>query len=687
MSTEISSTKTISLFISYCHEDESYVEDFLKYAQPLINSGVLEIWYDRKNHPGSTFQKIIDKKLVDADIVFLFITASFLSSKACDEEMEVALKRGGERKCVVVPVIVKKCGWLDIERLKGLLALPIDGQPINDFDKTEHAYTEIYNGLKETMNSLSRIKYAQKSMDYLKLLNDAGLLTKSHPNKEKLKLDDIFTFPDLYKFSKTLDEKDSIKGEDLIDNFLDEKKMIISGESQSGKSSLVKEIVKMLERKISIIVYVKIDEQNRNGLISNNVKKAIQDQYVNVSYGEVGTDHIIPIIDDFQKINNKERAIRELHKYPYHILVVDEVFSINIQDELITSEYVHYRIKEFSPSLRHCLIEKWNKLGSTESRYCADDYESLDHYTELIDSSLGKIIGEGIVPSYPFFILSILSTSESIMRPLDQEITSQGYCYQSLIYISLRRQGVRNDEIDTYLNFLTEFARYIFFNETNDIPKDDFKKFVEDYHKKFNLSIPMYKIINNLEEARVVSRDSFNNYRFTYVYIYYFFAAKYLAENIDSNIDRINSLISNLHKNENAYIVIFISHHSKNQHILDEIVFNAISLFEDKSSATLSKSEIDFFDAHIEKIIEAALPPVDQNPEEARKKSLSVKDSIEEEKDQEDDMDEEDNELELELRRAIKTVEVMGRIIKNRSGSLEKEKLEMIFESGMNVLC
>jgi len=41
--------------------------------------------------------------------------------------------------------------------------------------------------------------------------------------------------------------------------------------------------------------------------------------------------------------------------------------------------------------------------------------------------------------------------------------------------------------------------------------------------------------------------------------------------------------------------------------------------------------------------------------------------------------------LEIELRRAIRTVEVMGCIIKNRAGSLEKTKLERIFVEGMNV--
>jgi hypothetical protein len=46
---------------------------------------------------------------------------------------------------------------------------------------------------------------------------------------------------------------------------------------------------------------------------------------------------------------------------------------------------------------------------------------------------------------------------------------------------------------------------------------------------------------------------------------------------------------------------------------------------------------------------------------------------------------ENDDDLAMELRRSIKTVEVMGCIVKNRAGSLEKSKLELIFEEAMKV--
>ena len=64
-----------------------------------------------------------------------------------------------------------------------------------------------------------------------------------------------------------------------------------------------------------------------------------------------------------------------------------------------------------------------------------------------------------------------------------------------------------------------------------------------------------------------------------------------------------------------------------------------------------------------------------------RKEKLNIQDDLEQ---SQEDIDEEDS-IAKELRRAIKTVEVMGCIIKNRAGSLEKARLEDIFVEAMNV--
>ena len=105
--------------------------------------------------------------------------------------------------------------------------------------------------------------------------------------------------------------------------------------------------------------------------------------------------------------------------------------------------------------------------------------QHIDSNTELVNAALGKIIGDGIMPAFPFFILSVISTYETFAKPLDQEITSQGYCYQALIYMYLRKQGVKNDEIEIYINFLTEFSFYFFTEKKNELSIDEFNSFMK----------------------------------------------------------------------------------------------------------------------------------------------------------------------------------------------------------------
>lgn len=38
----------LKIFISYCHEDESYKDELLKYIKPIIdNQSNIELWHDR----------------------------------------------------------------------------------------------------------------------------------------------------------------------------------------------------------------------------------------------------------------------------------------------------------------------------------------------------------------------------------------------------------------------------------------------------------------------------------------------------------------------------------------------------------------------------------------------------------------------------------------------------------------
>ena len=300
------------------------------------------------------------------------------------------------------------------------------------------------------------------------------------------------------------------------------------------------------------------------------------------------------------------------------------------------------------------------------------------------------------MPAFPFFILTILSTYDAVERPLNQEITSQGYCYQALIYLFLRKEGVGNNEFDIYINFLTELAYHIYDSKKSDLSTDEFETFMASYRKNFNFPLDLKLVQKKLANVNLVRFDSFNNYGFCYPYLYYFFVAKYLSDHIERKKvkEEIDRIIMNLHKDENSYIAVFISHHTKGNYLLDEVLLNAQILFEDYAPSTLDAKEMEFFDRNEELIVKAVLPAFSNSTDGERKKMLEEKNKSERNAEydgsnrlSENNSTNKENELDLlaNLRRSVKTVEVMGMMIKNRSGSLEKNKLEEIFREAMKV--
>ena len=115
----------LKLFISYCHKDEGKVKNFITYMSPLTSGDnkLLEIWYDRNIKAGDDFWDEIDSHLADRDIVCLFLSKDYIASGACMHEMEKALEMHQTLGVLVIPVILSKCRWLEINpNLKKLLA-------------------------------------------------------------------------------------------------------------------------------------------------------------------------------------------------------------------------------------------------------------------------------------------------------------------------------------------------------------------------------------------------------------------------------------------------------------------------------------------------------------------------------------------------------------------------------------
>jgi len=193
--------KKLKLFISYSHQDNlpnnPYIEQFKNHIAPLKNNGLIEEWYDRKILPSDDYQKEIDYNLEDTDIICLFISTNFLSSKSCMDEKKNAFELRKKNGVPVIPIILSPCGWKDDQDISKTLALPTDGMPVSDFQTKDAAWQDVYNELKKIIEKQRNIKQLEIKEEFKNFLHDTEMLTKAHPQKESVLLDDIFVCTEL----------------------------------------------------------------------------------------------------------------------------------------------------------------------------------------------------------------------------------------------------------------------------------------------------------------------------------------------------------------------------------------------------------------------------------------------------------------------------------------------------------
>ena len=232
--------KKPQLFISYCHLDEGKIEGFIKHLSPLKRRDLISEWYDRKIMPGRDFDKVINKEMRNSDIICLFISANFLDSSSCMNEKKKAMELKREKGISIITIILSECGWEDDIDLKPLLALPTDGKEISKYKNQNAAWQNVYEGIKPIIEMEYAIKQLEITKPFKDFLQDTELLTRAHTQKENVLFDDIFIFPELKKYDDLLDYETTENSKTVIKNLCKYSKILIAGESQSGKTTLCK---------------------------------------------------------------------------------------------------------------------------------------------------------------------------------------------------------------------------------------------------------------------------------------------------------------------------------------------------------------------------------------------------------------------------------------------------------------
>jgi hypothetical protein len=160
------------VFISYSKYDGedfrsrdggvNYLDEFKALLSPLTKHNMsISAWEDTLLIAGEDWDDIIKSELNSADIIFLLVSNDFLyTNYIANTELKIAFERERRNECIVVPIIIRDCGWESIDWLSKTNALPRKGHTIsswkrdNKFASKDAAWKEVYDEIEKLIYKL-----------------------------------------------------------------------------------------------------------------------------------------------------------------------------------------------------------------------------------------------------------------------------------------------------------------------------------------------------------------------------------------------------------------------------------------------------------------------------------------------------------------------------------------------------
>ncbi|OHB66406.1 MAG: hypothetical protein A2Y77_04490 [Planctomycetes bacterium RBG_13_62_9] len=131
--------KSIKVFVSYSHKDETWKDRLVAQLRPFVYQGDIVVWDDRRIDTGADWYNAIKKQMDKADIAICLISKYYLGSDFINKEEIPDLKRRRqERGMLVMPLLLSPCTWKAVRWLTGIQMFPCDGLSLDEIRPKVH---------------------------------------------------------------------------------------------------------------------------------------------------------------------------------------------------------------------------------------------------------------------------------------------------------------------------------------------------------------------------------------------------------------------------------------------------------------------------------------------------------------------------------------------------------------------
>ncbi|WP_374033584.1 metallophosphoesterase [Bdellovibrio bacteriovorus] len=543
------------------------------------------------------------------------------------------------------------------------------------FKKLEPIAFDLYQGNRSN-------KFGETlAPNFYKKLKDPGMLI-SHNRKKNLELRDFYVFPKLEmnvqdEEGKTHYKILSSEGA-FLEHFHSKKRLHISGEDKSGKSSFTKILYETLFSNdyLPLMIDGAAISNYSTPYLNNLIDRLCNEQYRTMNgdkYNQQDSNIKVLIIDDYDKIKlppeKHSLFLKDIHnRFDRIILASDFNVSYNPvkdnKEDSIISYFEPFEIAPLTYSQTEALIEKWLQLGTDFNE------QTMQLSPKQINNYIRTVISEYGVPNYPLFVVTYLRHIENERDfKADANLTSNEKLLSSLIDLTLATDSGYNIGQTTKKNYLTELSYEIYSSKKDSLSKDEFFEFHQRYCKIRDEDLKHQDIWDSLISTKILASNE-GVFGFKYSYLQSYFLANYLRFNMTKpNFHSImNSILEDIYLTKNSNTISTFSLYTSDPWLINKLiekVDNILLSLEPASVLELSNALKEKI-----KISDFVLIP-----------SKSVDDTSESTPQQKSDLDEQ---YEL-IPNAVRLIKLLGLVLKNSLDHLDKDNRLKVVTSIFNL--
>lgn len=545
-------------------------------------------------------------------------------------------------------------------------------------------------------------------------IDDPGFIIQ-HFKKEDVSLSDVYCWPELetISFDRTT-EHVGVRIRDNIPEYIQHiPSVLIVGESLHGKTAFAKMLYKdyFTKRRCCVFCDARKFSSFRKESIVKEIEKKFCSQYsceqIEI-FRQMQLENKTVFVDNFEHIGFLEdkrdsflSTISNLFGQVVLLSNTDLLMPIGWMSDNgeCKREFVQLRILPMGNLRRMQFIEHWYHLGNEDLENDSNFCSRIEHAKQIIDEILGN--QARFIPAVPIHMINILQNIDGLAGST-QSISEYGYLFDSLIKRNLSAiENTTVQMIGIYIEILSAIAFDMLQQKSYSFSERELHQSIKRYKEKYKLKIDATILVQRLAEAKMIRKDSIGKYHFSYSYIFYYFVGRYISEHISDKTveDKIYEMSTHLYIEAYGNIMVFVCYFANSNQIIETVLLNAYSLFENIEPFDFSKHS-DFQDSineTIEKTLRPQIVGEDSDVPRQKKEALIRRDenkigdgTAKESHDSEfSDVDESESKIAM-FSNAMKTMDVLGQIVTNYPGKIDGDMkcsiVDEIHQLGLRVI-